>query len=107
MKKQIAKNLSSNYFNKIVTMGLTFFIVPFLTRRLGKESFGIIVLAESSIMFFAVLSNSMKLSMTRFAAYAFAQDKKDEFADYLSTGRFLLIACAAAVLLIGSAISWF
>ncbi len=107
MKKQIISNLSSNYINKIVTMALALFIVPFLTMKLSKEVFGITVLAESTILFFGVITNSMKMAMTRFSTYSFSEGKRDDFIGYVSSGRFLLFGCAILVLFLGGVVSFF
>jgi len=107
MKKQILSNLGSNYLSKIIIMALGFFIVPFLTRKLSPELYGVTVLAESSILFFQIVTNSMKTAMGRFATFSLSEGKKEEFVAYLSSGRFLLFGCAAAALVFGGLISYF
>lgn len=107
MKKQILSNLGSNYISKILAIGMAFFIVPFLTKKLSKELYGITVLAEAMILFFSIISNSLKVAMTRFATYALSNGKKDDFISYLSSGRFLLIVSAALILILGGAVSCF
>lgn len=106
MKKQIITNLGSNYLSKALALGLAFFIVPFLTRKLGRDVYGITVLAESTILFFGIVSNSMKIAMTRYSTYALSQGNKEAFVEYLSTGRLLLFACAALAVVLGGIVSY-
>lgn len=107
MKKQIVTNLGSNYLSKALALGLAFFIVPFLTRKLGKDVYGITVLAESTILFFGIISNSIKIAMTRYSTYALSQGNSEAFVEYLSTGRLLLFGCSAAAVVLGGLVSYY
>ncbi|MBI2095944.1 MAG: oligosaccharide flippase family protein [Candidatus Omnitrophica bacterium] len=99
MKKQIAKNVLSNYIATAVGAGLGLFLIPFLIRQLGKEAFGLIVLAESAIAFFELATVSIRMALSRYAAFSLAGDPdKEEFVEYLSTGRGILLVSSAVVL---------
>ncbi len=105
MKRQIAKNLVSNYGVNAASLVLGFLLVPFLIVRLGAEAYGMIVLAESAIGFFEIGTISVRVALARHAAFALASGKNREFEEYLSTGRYIAFVSAAAVLVLGLAFS--
>lgn len=60
--KQLTINLVSNIIAFIVTMGINFFLTPFIVKRLGNEAYGYIGLANNFISFaslFTIAINSM------------------------------------------------
>ena len=86
-------------------MGLGFVLVPFLIHRLGQDVFGLTVLAESTVMFFEILTISVRMAMSRHATFSLSQDRYDDFVEYLSTGRAVLHLSAAIVLALGIFVS--
>lgn len=106
MKKQIVKNLLSNYTARGLGLFLSFLLVPFLISKLGKSAFGVVVLAESLIHFMDVATVSIRNALARHAAFSLSQDRKQDFIEYLSTGRILLFGLAGGVLLTGAYLSF-
>ncbi|MBI4432530.1 MAG: oligosaccharide flippase family protein [Candidatus Omnitrophica bacterium] len=99
MKKQIAKNVFSNYVMTAISMVLGIFLIPFLIHKLGKEAFGLVVLAESTIAFFELATISVRMALSRYAAFSLSEgDGYKKFTEYLATGRGLLFFSAALVL---------
>lgn len=107
MKKQIFKNLFSNYIGNFLSMLLGILIIPFLIGKLGKEAFGISVLAESIIAFFQIFAFSIRMALARHAAIALATGNKNDFNEYLATGRFILNIAATCTFIVGSIMSLF
>ena len=107
MLKRVATNLISNYVLTLVSMVLGFILVPFLIGKLGKEAYGLIVLAESTVLVFEVITTSSRIALSRHAAFCFAEGKKEEFVDYLSTGRGITYVSASLVLVIALVLSGF
>ena len=105
MKKQILTNLGSNYLFSFFGMALGFFLVPFLIGKLGKEAFGLTVLAESTALFFEILTVSVRVALSRHATFALSAEKMDDFTEYLSTGRVILYGSSAMVLAFGLVVS--
>jgi O-antigen/teichoic acid export membrane protein len=106
VKHLIIKNVSSNYLLNLFSMLLGFLIVPFLIGRLGRDAFGLIVLAEAALVFFEIMTASVRISLSRYGTVSLSQNKADDFVAYLSTGRTILFVSAAAVFTAGSLISW-
>lgn len=107
MKKQIIKNLATNYIGNILGMILGFIIVPFMVLKIGKEAFGIIVLAESLIALFQIFSFSVRMSISRFLTISNSKNDKDGFNQYLSTGRCVLYFSIPFVLIPGLILSYY
>src|SRR5258708_4033788 len=107
MKNQIIKNIFSNYFANILQMGLGIMIVPFLIAKLGKDSFGIIVLVETIICFFEIIATSVRVSLSRFVTFSLSQNNEKDFLEYLSCGRFLLLLATALIFIFGTFLSFF
>ena len=107
MLKRVATNLISNYLLTIVSMVLGFILVPFLIHKLGKEAYGLIVLAESTILIFEVITTSIRIALSRHAAFCFAEGKSEDFVDYLSTGRVISYGAAALVFVFALILSSF
>jgi O-antigen/teichoic acid export membrane protein len=100
LRKTVVTNIVSNYLTSFVGMALGFLLIPFLILKLGKDAFGLTVLAESAIAFFEVLTISIRIALSRHATFALSQGKREEFEQYLSTGRGLALATTAVVALI-------
>lgn len=107
MKLQIFKNLFSNYLGNFLSMALGFLIVPFVIKKLGKEAFGISVLAESIILFLQIFAFSIRIALSRHATFALSQGNQKDFVEYLSTGKYILRIVALVVLVPGILISFF
>jgi len=107
MKNQIVKNIFSNYFANFLQMALGIMIVPFLIHRLGKSSFGIIVLVETIICFFEILAVSVRISLSRFVTFALSSNNVKDFQEYLSCGRYLLFFVCGCLLVFGTLLSFF
>ncbi len=105
MKKQIVSNIVSHYVLNVVGMALGFLLIPFLIGRIGREAFGLIVLAESMMSFFEVLTISLRIAISRHATVAAAGGDDKRFAEYLSTGHAVMAVCAATAVGIGAAIA--
>lgn len=107
MKTLIVKNLLSNYFLNFFAMVLGCVLVPFLIAKLGRDAFGLIVLAEATMFVFEIVTASIRMALARHSTFSLSQGKMDEFTEYLSTGRGILIFCAAIVFTTGSLISFY
>ena len=106
MKKQIFKNIFSSYLVKSIGILLGFLLIPFLIQKLGREAFGLIVLSESTIIFFEILTTSVRSALSRHATFSLAQSNKRDFIEYLSTGRGILFISTGLVFITGTIISY-
>jgi membrane protein EpsK len=107
VKNNIIKNIASTYLLSIVGIGLGFLIVPFLIAKLGREAYGLIVLAEATLVFFEIVTSSVRMALSRYSTVSLSLNKQSDFVVYLSTGRVLLFLSATIVLIAGTTISYF
>ena len=105
MKKQILVNVGSNYALSFFGMALGFMLVPFLITRLGKDAYGLTVLAETTVAFFEILTISVRIALSRHATFSLSKNDLESFIEYLSTGRVILYFSAGIVLAIGTFVS--
>lgn len=105
MKRQIVANLLSNYAGRAVGLILSFLIMPFLVAHLGVEAFGVIVFFESLVFFLESASEGFRIALSRYATFSLSRGELEETWAYLATGRVLLYALAAAVLVFGLPLS--
>ena len=106
MKKQIFRNLGVNCVMNLLRMALGFLLVPFLIRKLGKEAYGLIVVAETAVVFFDVATASVWTALSRYVTFALVRGKKEGFREYLATGKGMLWAAAALAASVGAFTSW-
>ncbi|MCP4580779.1 MAG: oligosaccharide flippase family protein [candidate division Zixibacteria bacterium] len=65
-KRRLVKNIFSNWASMFVSLGLAFFMSPFLVHNLGKEQYGIWALVLSVVAYTNFLDAGMKQSLARF-----------------------------------------
>jgi len=106
LRKQISINLLANYFATGINMLLGLLIIPFLIRKLGKDAFGLILLAESIIVFLEIATIGVRLSLSRHATFSLAQGRNEEFIEFLSTSRYVLLVLASLILTAGLLVSF-
>ena len=107
MRKQIFKNLFSNYFVSFLQMVMGVILIPFLIGKIGKQAFGVIVLAESTIAFFDLAMISIRIALSRHVTFSLGEKKYEEFEKYLSSGLGILFLVAVVVFTGGSVMSYF
>ena len=87
-------------------MVLGFAVIPFLIHKLGKDAFGLIVLAESAIVLFELVTVSVKMSLARYATFHLTRGEQREFESLLSIGHRVFCWGAILVLAVGSTVAW-
>lgn len=86
-------NASYLFFDKILKMGIGFFVIIYLTRYLGPEKFGLLSYAQSFVSIFMALA-SLGLSQIIVREIVNNQDKTDE-----------ILGTAASMMFVASIIS--
>ena len=107
MRKQIASNVFSGYVNRVLSVIVGLLLIPFLMSKLGKEAYGLIIVSESLILFSDIITRSLRLALSRHAAFALSRNQPEEFIQYLSTGRILLLWISLVLFVVGTITSYF
>ncbi len=88
-------------------MALGIVVIPILTGKLGKDLFGVVILAESVIVFFQLFIYNIRTALARFATISLSKGNHDELVGYLSTGKCILYVCMLPCLFLGSILSFY
>ena len=100
---RVSINAATNYLRFIVTMVITFFLIPFVIRQLGEDLYGLWTLSFSIIGFFALLDFGFGLGVVKWTGETRVSGDIEHRNHMLSTVFFiyLMIAAVAMALLIG------
>lgn len=94
--RTVALNASSRWFTITVELALGFLMLPFNTRYLGAEDYGLWMLAASIVVYFPVLNLGYAGAMDRFVAHYRAKRDAQAINEVAST-LFFLFAVTGAI----------
>jgi O-antigen/teichoic acid export membrane protein len=82
------------------SMAVAFFLSPFLVHRLGNVSYGVWILAMSSVSYFSLLDLGLRNSVTMFASKGHATGDHEGASEVLSAALWVRIQLGALVMLL-------
>ncbi|MEG2584315.1 MAG: oligosaccharide flippase family protein [Oscillospiraceae bacterium] len=85
MKNKSVLNLTFNVLSLVISMGLSFWITPFIINSLGAESYGFVPLTQQLINYMTVITVSITAVAGRFYTIAKKQNNKILQQEYLSS----------------------
>jgi len=95
--QRVALDTVSRYISMSITMVVSFLLLPFLLRHIGKPAYGLQALAYQSLEFITILALAVGLSHDRIAAGYYAQGNYDRMNAVLSAGLQLSILLAIVI----------
>ncbi len=98
--RHIARSVLSNWFAIAATMAVAFFLSPFLVHRLGNLSYGVWILAMSSVSYFSLLDLGLRNSVTMFVSKGHATGDHEGASEVLSAALWVRIQLGALVMLL-------
>jgi len=87
--KQLAKSITSNWISLAVSVGVAFFLSPFIVHHLGNMAYGVWTLVISMISFMSLLDLGLRGAVTRFVAGNHAQGNHLESSRVVSAAFWL------------------
>jgi len=84
-KRQILKNVGSNWFSLAVNVAVGIFLSPFIMHRLGDAAFGIWVLIFSVTGYYGVFDLGIRSSIVRYVSKYTATNETDQLARHINT----------------------
>jgi O-antigen/teichoic acid export membrane protein len=96
--RHVAKSVLSNWLATVATLGVGFFLAPFIVHRLGNVAYGVWVLAISSINYLGLLDLGMASSVVRFVSKGHATQDHELASDALSAVLWVRLQIAAVIL---------
>ena len=104
-QKRFAFNVVMNWAAMVVGMVVPFFLTPLVIRNLGRDAYGIWLLAVSTVAYLNLLDLGLRSAVIRFVSKAQAQDNPEEIRSAIGAALWfrLLVASGVAILSIGLA----
>lgn len=105
LTKRLAINVLMNWAAMAVNMVVPFFLTPFVIRHLGKEGYGVWILALSAVSYLNLLDLGLRSAIVRFVSKAQARGELADATAAIQAALWvrLLIAGAIGVLSFGLA----
>ena len=91
MKKQIAKNISSNFLNLIISIIIGLILTPVLVKKLGVSVYGLIPIALFLTFYMGVIAQSLTASVNRFLIEKFIAKEIRQASEIFSTSLILIL----------------
>ncbi len=89
MKTKIIKNSVSNTLGYIITIGVAFFLTPFIVQKLGKDVYGVWSIMVSLTGYFGLLDFGLRTAVVKYASEHHAAQDYAEINKINSTTRTL------------------
>lgn len=102
---RIVRNTLSNSVGRVVTLGTTFVMTPYILHTLGEAAFGVWVLATVVVGYGALLDFGMGSAVIKYVADARAKDDPAAAHEVLGTATRLYAAVAVLALILGSIVA--
>ncbi|MGN0450336.1 MAG: oligosaccharide flippase family protein [Ruminococcus sp.] len=76
--KQMSINVVASLVSFLVTMGINFFLTPYLVSSLGTESYGFIGLANNFVQYATIVTSALNSMSGRFISIAYHRNDKEK-----------------------------
>ncbi len=97
---RVLSNVASNYFSKVVSLGLGFLLTPFILRELGTTRYALWALVGSVVGYGSLLELGIGGSVTKYVAELVTRGENEEARDLIAAALrlYMLISLAAIAL---------
>jgi len=85
LKKELLKNTAYNYFFRIWTWIVTFFLFPFIVHHLGLPTVGVWLLVNSFVGYMGTLNLGIGPSLTKYVAQFRVENSNEKLNQSIST----------------------
>ena len=100
IRKQIIKNVSTNYATFFASMAILFFMSPFVIHRLGDTAYGIWVLISSLTGYLSLLDFGISGAVMKYVAEFNAKDNKEKLNKIVSASFLMFLIIGIVTFLI-------
>lgn len=98
-KKQFAINLIAQVTSFVVTMGISFFLSPYIVKTVGEEAYGFVTLGNNFIGYAALVTAAINSMSSRFVTIELANKNFDKASKYFSSVFFANLALSVIFLI--------
>lgn len=105
-EERVAVNMLSKYSAQIISMGVSFFLTPFLIVHLGRIMLGLQVLADQTLRYCLLLNSSISQGYSRFATVHYARSEYEQMNRILGKGLsiVMLLTVPSVLVVIAAAV---
>lgn len=97
--KESALNLVFNVMSMVVSMGLSFWITPYLTNSIGSEGYGLIPLIQQFVNYTTVITISITSISGRYFSIARRRENNKEAQEYFSSTLYATVITTLILLI--------
>lgn len=103
-RRQMTVNIVAAVVAFAVTMGINFFLTPYLVQQLGTEAYGFIGLANNFVQYATILTAALNSMSGRFISVAYHRGECDRASALFSSVLAADLFIAGAMLLLGAGV---
>jgi len=100
--RQVVINTLSNYGGKIVTLGVWFFLTPFILSHIGQDLYGMWILVGSLVAYGSLLDFGIANAITKYVAEYQARGNFEQAHSLIATALWLYSIAGLAAILLGA-----
>jgi O-antigen/teichoic acid export membrane protein len=105
-KKQIVKNVSSNWFSLGINVVVGLLLSPFIVHRLGDTAFGLWVLIFSITGYYGMFDLGIRSSIVRYVSKFTATGDREELAKLINTSLFTYSCIGVACMVVTTVVAF-
>lgn len=105
--KQMSINVVASLISFAVTMGINFFLTPYLVSSLGTESYGFIGLANNFVQYATIVTSALNSMSGRFISIAYHRGDKEKASRIFSSVLVADLAIALVMLIATSVLTFY
>jgi O-antigen/teichoic acid export membrane protein len=98
--RHIVRNVVFNWMGTLASLGVGFFLAPFILHRLGDVAYGVWVLAISVVSYLSLLDFGMQSSVLRFVSKGRTQGDHASASEALSAALWVRLQISAVILIL-------
>ncbi len=105
IRSQVLRNTMSNTVGKIVTLGVWFFLTPFLLHQLGASDYGLWILITSVVAYGSLLDFGVANAITKYVAQYHAEGRLDQARSLVATALWLYLGLGLIAVVLGAVLA--
>jgi O-antigen/teichoic acid export membrane protein len=102
-KPGVLRNIFSNWGSYVITLGVSFFLSPYVVRKLGTTGYGVWTLILALTGYLGLLDLGVRGAVTRYVAKFHAQIKHDR-SSHVASSAMVIFSTAGLIAILASAI---
>ncbi len=106
-RAQLLRGSSLRTLNLVLSVLISFFMMPYLVHTLGDQAYGIWVVAGTLIGYYGLFDFGLSSAVTRFISRAVGQDDQKEISEITSTAFGIFSMVGAIILLVTFGLMYF